>query len=100
MLVLVHGLSSSLRAWDLVVPILSAVYRIMRPDLLGFGESPQAVHGYSIEEQAAALGRALSAHEASGATLVGHSMGGTVSVAALEQNAKFARSLVLINSPP
>ncbi len=78
-LVLVHGLCESLRCWDLVMPILAEGHRIVRADLLGFGDSPQAQEGYEIEEQAKALIETPALDGVEGATLVGHSMGGSVS---------------------
>ena len=39
-LVLVHGLGSSIRNWDPVVPALSAEREVIAVDLPGFGASP------------------------------------------------------------
>ncbi len=100
MLVLVHGLCESMRAWDIVAPELARTHRVVRVDLLGFGDSPQAREGYEIEEQAKALVETPALDGLEGATLVGHSMGGSVIVAAAEARPGLAGSLVLLNAPP
>jgi pimeloyl-ACP methyl ester carboxylesterase len=100
-LILVHGLCESLRVWDLVTPSLSSAHRVVRVDLLGFGDSPPARHGYEIEEQARALVATLAEiGRLRGAVLVGHSAGGSVIAAAAAQDPGLARALVLVNSPP
>ncbi len=99
-LVLVHGLCESLQVWDLIVPALSGWRRVVRVDLLGFGESPQARSGYEIEEQARALVATMADAGVREALLVGHSAGGSVVVAAARQDPALARGVVLVNSPP
>jgi pimeloyl-ACP methyl ester carboxylesterase len=44
-LVLLHGLGSSTRAWDTVVPILGRRFDIIAVDLAGFGRSAPLLHG-------------------------------------------------------
>ncbi|MEJ7703194.1 MAG: alpha/beta fold hydrolase [Geodermatophilaceae bacterium] len=39
-LVLVHGLGSSLRNWDRIVPALAEQREVIAVDLPGFGETP------------------------------------------------------------
>ena len=99
-LVPVHGLCESMRAWDLIAPELARTHRVISVDLLGFGDSPQAREGYEIEEQANALIETPALDGLQGATLVGHSMGGSVVVAAAEARPGLAGSLVLLNAPP
>jgi pimeloyl-ACP methyl ester carboxylesterase len=101
-LVLVHGLCESLRAWDKLVPELVDDFRIVRLDLYGFGDSPapQPPFHYAIEDQARGVALTLAAAGVERATLVGHSLGGAVAVAAAEHQPELVRSLVLINSPP
>ncbi len=93
-----HGLCESLQVWDLILPALPPAFHVVRVDLLGFGESPLSHGGYEIEEQAQALVTTLAG--LSDAVLVGHSMGGSVVVAAAELSPGLARSLVLVNAPP
>jgi pimeloyl-ACP methyl ester carboxylesterase len=99
-LVLLHGLCESMRAWDLAAPLLTGGHRVMRVDLFGFGDSPQPSLGFTIEEQARGVAELLGTQTQgiSDAMLVGHSMGGSVAVA--ERDRALARALVLVNAPP
>ncbi len=46
--VMVHGNSESSRAWNCWVPHLARHYRVVRPDLPGYGQSPEpADYGWS-----------------------------------------------------
>jgi pimeloyl-ACP methyl ester carboxylesterase len=88
--------------WDRLVPRLVGEFRIVRIDLFGFGDSPppQPPDGYGIEDQARAVATVLAAAGVLSATLVGHSLGGSVAVAIAERDAALVKSFVLINSPP
>ncbi len=101
-LVLVHGLCESLRVWDRIVAPLVEEFRIARVDLPGFGDSPppRPPGTYGIEDQARGLTTALAAAGVASATLIGHSLGGSVAVAVAERAPALVKSLVLINSPP
>ena len=56
-LVLIHGLGASGRAFDLVAPLLAARFRVIVPDLPGFGRSGAVAAGgaYTMETLAGAL---------------------------------------------
>jgi pimeloyl-ACP methyl ester carboxylesterase len=81
-LVLLHGLGSSRRAWDPVVPALAAHFDVFAVDLPGFGQSESLPP--QLEPQPAALAAAIddlfgdlgveSPH------LVGNSLGGWVAL--------------------
>ena len=59
-LVLLHGLGTSRKTWDDVLPALAKAHRVYRIDLKGFGASPKPENGgYSVFDQAAAV-RALT----------------------------------------
>lgn len=80
-IVLVHGYTASIRWWDRVIPRLARRHRVVALDLLGHGGSDKPRDGYSIPNQARVVARALAALGVSDATVVGHSMGGSVAVA-------------------
>lgn len=79
--VLLHGLSGSSRWWLRNAPELSESYRVVIPDLVGFGRSarPEAALP-RIPAAARLLTEWLEAREMSRPHLVGHSMGGQVAV--------------------
>ena len=80
-IVLLHGYAASIRWWERVIPRLARRHRVVALDLLGHGGSDKPRDGYSIPNQARLVARALAARGVSGATVVGHSMGGSVAVA-------------------
>jgi pimeloyl-ACP methyl ester carboxylesterase len=100
-LVLIHGLGSSARWWDRVVPMLARSNRVIRIDLLGHGQSAKpAGSGYAIPQQARRVGQALDRLGVKHATVVGHSTGGYVATALAEQRGDLVTALALIDTGP
>jgi pimeloyl-ACP methyl ester carboxylesterase len=80
---LLHGFMDAGASWELVAPALCAAgYRVLAPDLRGFGEGPRAPAGsyYHFPDYVLDTAEIASALVADGEPLhvVGHSMGGTV----------------------
>lgn len=98
--VLIHGFCASNFVWnDVLVPFAEAGFRVIAPDLIGFGFSgkPQGVE-YTIEMQARMIVGLLDALGIERATLVGNSYGGAVAaVCALDHAARVGR-LVLVGA--
>jgi pimeloyl-ACP methyl ester carboxylesterase len=94
LLVLVHGLGASGRAFDLVAPLLAARFRVIVPDLPGFGETGGA--HTTIEGMARAVVELVDGEFAA----AGHSMGGLVVTALAELVPDRVTRLVLVNAPP
>jgi pimeloyl-ACP methyl ester carboxylesterase len=84
--VLIHGLASSHRAWDRVLPLIEPVARVLAVDLGSTG---------SIEDDADAVTALIDRP----AVLVGHSRGGLVATAIAERYPGFARHLILLCPP-
>ena len=77
--VMIHGFGSHLGIWDSVMPALDGL-RVLRLDLLGFGESSRLPGDYSPEGQAAAILAAMDAAGIEQAAVVAHSMGSTIAL--------------------
>jgi pimeloyl-ACP methyl ester carboxylesterase len=100
-LVLIHGLASSTRWWDRVVPRLARSYHVIRIDLLGHGRSAKpAGGGYAIPQQGRRVGQALDRLGVRHAIVVGHSTGGAVATALAEQRGDLVTALALIDTGP
>lgn len=99
-IVLVHCFSCAMDWWDGVVPRLAQNHRVVMVDLLGHGGSEKPSSGYSVEHQAETVARALSALRVHQATVVGHSLGGSVTVALAERAPALVDRLVIIDMPP
>ncbi len=97
--VLLHGLGDSSIGWQFIEPGLAqAGYRITVWDALGAGRSDKPASGdYSIEAHAVRLKEMLDALGIQQATLVGHSLGGTVALTFAERNPEKVRALCLID---
>ena len=46
-LVLIHGLGASAERWEFVIPLFEKYYRVIVPDLLGFGYSDKPFIEYT-----------------------------------------------------
>jgi len=79
-IVFVHGHPFSRRMWAPQLESLSDAFRIVAPDLPGYGESPQRGSIVSMRELADAVVELLDAIEVDQATIVGLSMGGLVAM--------------------
>jgi len=98
--VMVHGNSESSQAWTRWVPRLARHYRVIRPDLPGFGQSPEpADYGWSAAELSADLGRFLDALEIESCHLIGAKYGGSVCMRFAIDQPRRLRSLCLFGSP-
>jgi pimeloyl-ACP methyl ester carboxylesterase len=86
-IVLLHGLASSHRIWDRVIPLLGKQYEPLALDLIG---------GQPVEAEAAAVIERLDGP----AVVAGHSLGGLVATAVAEERPDLVQRLVLVNSPP
>jgi pimeloyl-ACP methyl ester carboxylesterase len=99
-IVLIHCFTCSIEWWQKLAPLLADGHRVLSVDLLGHGGSDKPGAGYSIEDQAGALAESLSSLGVQGATVVGHSLGGTVATGLAEQSPQLASKVVLIDQAP
>jgi pimeloyl-ACP methyl ester carboxylesterase len=96
-LLLIHGWSSSWYAMSPLLPSLSERYRCVAVDLPGFGESPPLPQRASIPAYADLLADLI--HEISPeqpAILIGHSMGGMISLTMAMRRREVIERMVLI----
>lgn len=94
-LVLVHAGIADGRMWDGQVESFAQRYRVIRPDLRGFGRSPMVEGPYSHHEDLRALLDALGVGRAS---FVGCSMGGGAVIDFALENPERVEALVLVGS--
>ena len=74
-LALLHGMWGDHRDWDPVIASLSRRYRVLAPDLPGFGDSEKPRREYTAEFFVESLRELLPPR---GLTLAGHSFGGQI----------------------
>jgi pimeloyl-ACP methyl ester carboxylesterase len=78
--VLVHGIASRAAQWEAVMSRLGEVAHVVAPDLLGHGESAKPRGDYSLGAHACGVRDLLAALGHDRVSLVGHSLGGGVSM--------------------
>ena len=79
--ILVHGGRDHCRSWDVIARSLQPHFHVVAPDLRGHGDSDWAKGGsYPLTEYVYDLTRLVRTIEASQVILIGHSMGGMVSL--------------------
>lgn len=95
----IHGFGEDSRVWADFAKPFGSRYTVVCPDLPGFGQSP-TLPGVGIDDMAEAV-HAIAEHLGlSDITLIGHSMGGYVSLAYAEKWPEQVRALGLFHSHP
>src|SRR3546814_20575157 len=77
-LLLIHGLGGSHRDWEYQIGEFAQHFRVIAPDLRGFGDSPGGRRLISIPRFARAMLPLLDAPGLARCLLVGHSTGGSI----------------------
>lgn len=101
-ILLQHGYGRYARFWYSWLPYLSRHYRILCPDMRGFGRStrgfdPQA--GFRFDDLVADIVAILDAAEVERVHYVGEAFGGTLGMQLAAQHPQRVRSLGLVSSP-
>jgi pimeloyl-ACP methyl ester carboxylesterase len=97
-LLCLHGLVDRLEIWDRLVAPLSERGRVIRVDQRGHGESDAPVGPYRREDLASDVAALIESFGSRRAVLLGHSMGGIVSMAAALDHPDRVAGLVLIGT--
>ncbi|MYZ47681.1 alpha/beta fold hydrolase [Propylenella binzhouense] len=99
-IVLVHGIAESGRAWTQWVPLLSGTFRVIRPDMPGFGRSPvPETYSWRSDEIAGDLLRLLDLIGVGRFHLAGAKYGGSVAMQIAIAAGDRVRSLSLLGAP-
>jgi pimeloyl-ACP methyl ester carboxylesterase len=97
-LLLVHGIAGSCENWREVIEPLSRRHTVIAPDFPGHGASEAGAGDYSIGALAAGLRDLLLTLGHERATVVGHSLGGGVTMQLAYQFPEMIERLVLVSS--
>ena len=96
-IVLIHGLASSYRIWDLVAPRLGQRFRVVALDQRGHGRSDRPDESFEFSTYVGDLHEFLDQLRLTTAVLVGHSWGGNVVVQFGAEEPERASGLVLVD---
>ncbi len=99
---LIHGFGATMYTWRHLVPLLARRHQVITVDLKGSGRAPKPPDGhYGVRDQAGHIADLILSRDLTDLTLVGHSFGGGVVLAAAVGRALppgRLQSLVLIDS--
>ena len=99
-ILLIHGFTASTLVWsEVLLPIAEAGFRVIAPDLMGFGFSGKPREGeYTIEGHARAIIHLMDELGIERATLVGSSYGGAIAATCALDYASRVERLVLVGA--
>jgi pimeloyl-ACP methyl ester carboxylesterase len=95
--VLLHGLASSYRIWDLMAPRLARSHRVVALDQRGHGRSERPDEDFSFATYVEDLRAFMDALEFERAVIVGHSWGGNVALQFAVDAPERVDALVLVD---
>jgi pimeloyl-ACP methyl ester carboxylesterase len=97
--ILLHGWLGSWGLWQETMAFLGAFYRTYALDFWGFGESGKKRETYMVQDFVSLVDQFMDQMGIYGAPLVGHSMGGTVSLSVAIQYPQRVSKVVVVGSP-
>lgn len=96
--VLLHGFLENVNMWNKIIPHISRKNRVICIDLLGHGKTGSLGGVHSMEDMAEGVITILKHLRIRRIVLIGHSMGGYVSLAFAQIYPKMIKGLCLMNS--
>ena len=96
-IILVHGLGASAERWEYVMPLFQKNFRVIVPDLIGFGYSDKPLVDYTPEFFSDFLKNFHVTLGIENACLIGSSLGGQVTAEFAINHSKFVKKLVLVS---
>ncbi|SMC81110.1 alpha/beta fold hydrolase [Moheibacter sediminis] len=96
--VLLHGYLENLRMWKSIGNELSKIYKVVKIDLPGHGKSKTYGKIHTMEFMAEKVNAVLDELKIEDPILIGHSMGGYVTLAFTELFPKKLKGFILLNS--
>ena len=97
--IFLHGWLGSWGLWQDTMKSIGKSYRTYALDFWGFGESDDRLNSYNVMDFVNLVGQFMDQLGIDKAPLVGHSMGGTVSLLSAIKNPDRVEKIVVIGSP-
>ena len=96
-IVLIHGLGASAERWKFVMPILKKRFKLIVPDLIGFGYSDKPMVDYTPEFFSDFLEKFLDKMELTKPHLLGSSLGGQIAAKYAAKSNSNVGKLILVS---
>ena len=97
-IVLLHGFCGSSSYWEQVQPVLAQHYRVICPDLRGHGSTGAPIGAYTIEQMGDDVAGLMEQLGITKYILLGHSLGGYVTLSLVQRYAHVLSGFGLIHS--
>lgn len=97
-LVFLHGYCESNKIWKNLSLEFSDEYRVICPDLPGFGQSPLPPSPFSLEQIGDQIIHWLKSMRIEQCIVAGHSLGGYITLEILRKYPDYVKSIILFNS--
>ena len=96
-LVLIHGLGASAERWDKVIPLFSKYFRVIIPDLIGFGYSDKPLADYTLDFFSSFLDKFFAAANIQNPIVIGSSLGGQIAAEYTAEHSQNVEKLILVS---
>lgn len=96
-LVLIHGLGASAERWDQVIPLFEDNFRVIVPDLIGFGYSDKPTVDYTPDFFSDFLEKFFSAAKITLPNVIGSSLGGQIAAEYAASHSDDLEKLILVS---
>ena len=97
-LILIHGLGASAERWEFVIPIFEKYYKVIVPDLIGFGYSDKPIADYTPEFFTDFLEKFFDTLGIKQTNIIGSSLGGQITAEFTSKNPQKIKKMVLVSS--
>ncbi len=99
-MILLHGFPETSFAWRFQIPVLAQHYRVIAPDLRGYGETDKPATGYDKRTMARDIRELMRALDLPKIALVGHDRGARVATRFAKDYPDLLDRLVVIDNVP
>jgi 2-hydroxy-6-oxonona-2,4-dienedioate hydrolase len=96
-LVLIHGLGASAERWEYVIPLFQEHFRLIVPDLIGFGYSDKPLVDYTPDFFSEFLEKFFEKLEIKNPIVIGSSLGGQITAEFTVNNNHVVKKLILVS---
>ena len=96
-IVLIHGLGASAERWEFVIPEFSKHYKVIVPDLIGFGHSDKPPVDYTTDFFTDFLDDFLKKLGIKKTNIIGSSLGGQITAEFASKNQDIIENLILVS---
>lgn len=96
-LVLIHGLGASAERWNQVIPLFEEDFKVVVPDLIGFGYSDKPLVDYTPEFFSDFLEKFFLAANLHRPNIIGSSLGGQIAAEFAASHSQHIEKLILVS---